>query len=157
MEDYAEELRTPPVALVSLVGVPELHQTISTFLHSEQPPINTLALPDFSKVSILARKGKDAADPGRPAAGILKREWLKKHRTMVPAVVAALFDSDRVNGDPAQWLQVCTDLDNVKYGFLPFRSLHIPMPPPCCLSFSFGISLDVMLARSMCNLCPIAI
>ncbi|MQL73211.1 hypothetical protein Taro_005568 [Colocasia esculenta] len=114
MEDYAEELRTPPVALVSLVGVPELHQTISSFLHSEQPPINTLALPDFSKVSALASKARDAADAGRLAAGILKREWVKKHRTRVPAVVVALFGADRVNGDPAQWLQVCTDLDNLK-------------------------------------------
>uniref|UniRef100_A0A1D1ZC40 Trafficking protein particle complex subunit 11 n=1 Tax=Anthurium amnicola TaxID=1678845 RepID=A0A1D1ZC40_9ARAE len=116
MEDYAEELRTPPVALVSVVGCPELHQTISPFLHAEQPPINTLALPDFSKVSVLARKpdGATAVDPGKPPAGILKREWLKKHRTRVPAVVAALFGSERVNGDPAQWLQVCTDLDNVK-------------------------------------------
>ncbi|CAA7397987.1 unnamed protein product [Spirodela intermedia] len=114
MEEYAEELRTPPVALVSLVGMPELHQTISASLHSEQPPINTLALPDFGKISIIAPKVKEAVDSGQSAAGILKREWLAKHRTRVPAVVAALFSSDGVTGDPAQWLQVCTDLENVK-------------------------------------------
>ncbi|CAA6661611.1 unnamed protein product [Spirodela intermedia] len=110
MEEYAEELRTPPVALVSLVGMPELHQTISASLHSEQPPINTLALPDFGKISIIAPKVKEAVDSGQSAAGILKREWLAKHRTRVPAVVAALFSSDGVTGDPAQWLQVCTIL-----------------------------------------------
>lgn len=122
MEDYPEELRTPPVSLVSVVGCPDLHSTISAVLHSEQPPINTLALPDFSKISILARKQRDPLDAGgHPPEGILKKDWLLKHRTRVPAVVAALFGSDQVNGDPAQWLQVCTDLENLKYGFLPLR------------------------------------
>ncbi|XP_078438655.1 trafficking protein particle complex subunit-like protein [Wolffia australiana] len=114
MEEYAEEIRTPPVALVSLVGLPELHQSISAYLHAEQPPINTLALPDFGKISVIASKIKEAVDSGEPAAGILKREWLVKHRTRVPAVVAALFNADAVTGDPAQWLKVCTDLDGVK-------------------------------------------
>ncbi|XP_039146437.1 trafficking protein particle complex subunit 11 isoform X1 [Dioscorea cayenensis subsp. rotundata] len=115
MEDYPEELRTPPVSLVSVVGCPDLHSTISAVLHSEQPPINTLALPDFSKISILARKQRDPLDAGgHPPEGILKKDWLLKHRTRVPAVVAALFGSDQVNGDPAQWLQVCTDLENLK-------------------------------------------
>ncbi|KAJ0987119.1 hypothetical protein J5N97_005475 [Dioscorea zingiberensis] len=115
MEDYPEELRTPPVSLVSLVGCPDLHPTISAALHSEQPPINTLALPDFSKISIFARKQRDPLDAGgHPPEGILKKEWLLKHRTRIPAVVAALFSCDQVNGDPAQWLQVCTDLENLK-------------------------------------------
>lgn len=116
MDEYPEELRTPPVALVSLVGIPELHSTISNFLHSEQPPINTLALPDFSKLSIIARKEREPAGPVAPAkpSGILKSDWLSKHRTRVPAVVAALFSREHVYGDPAQWLQVCTNLDNLK-------------------------------------------
>ncbi|XP_010270568.1 PREDICTED: trafficking protein particle complex subunit 11 isoform X2 [Nelumbo nucifera] len=113
MEEYPEELRTPPVSLVSLVGCPELHSTISTYLHSEQPPINTLALPDFSKISVLSRSKKETLDSGQPG-GILKRDWLLKHRTRSPAVVAALFGSDDVSGDPAQWLQVCTELENLK-------------------------------------------
>lgn len=124
MEEYPEELRTPPVALVSLVGCPELHATITTHLHSEQPPINALALPDFSKISIFARPSKDASVPPPPVAGILKKDWLLKHRTRVPAVVAALFSSDHVSGDPAQWLQVCTDLENLKYAsFVLFQLL----------------------------------
>ncbi|XP_059623366.1 uncharacterized protein LOC132266501 [Cornus florida] len=113
MEEYPEELRTPPVALVSLVGCPDLHTLISTHLHSEQPPINTLALPDFSKISVMAKIPKENSASGQ-TAGILKRDWLPKHRTRVPAVVAALFSSDHVSGDPAQWLQVCTDLENLK-------------------------------------------
>lgn len=121
MEDYPEELRTPPVSLVSLVGCPELHHAISAFLHSEQPPINTLALPDFSKISVLARKQKDPLASTAPAAGILKRNWLLKHRTKIPAVAATLFSSEQVTGDPAQWLQLCTDLENLKYGSLPLR------------------------------------
>lgn len=112
MEEYPEELRTPPVSLISLVGCPELHSLISTHLHSEQPPINTLALPDFSAISIMNRFNKEIRDP---VAGILKKDWLLKHRTRVPAVVAALFTSDHVSGDPAQWLELCTHVENLKY------------------------------------------
>lgn len=116
MEEYPEELRTPPVTLVSLVGCPEHHSTISAYLHSQQPPINVLALPDFSKVPVvLAKKVKDSGN-GDPPGGILKRDWLLKHRTKVPALVAALFSSLDVSGDPTQWLQVCSDLENLRYG-----------------------------------------
>ncbi|KAI3668917.1 hypothetical protein L6452_40134 [Arctium lappa] len=117
MENYTEALRTPPVTLVSIVGHQDLHATISTHLHSQQPPINTLALPDFSKISVIAKNTKENENPlpaGYTSSGILKRDWLMKHRTRVPAVVAALFDSDQLSGDPAQWLQVCTDLENLK-------------------------------------------
>ncbi|KAK1432478.1 hypothetical protein QVD17_09375 [Tagetes erecta] len=117
MEHYPEELRTPPVTLVCIVGHQDLHATISTHLHSEQPPINTLALPDFTKISIIDKSPKEN-DNQLPSAytssGIIKRDWLLKHRTRVPAVVAALFDADQLSGDPAQWLQVCTDLENLK-------------------------------------------
>ena len=58
MEEYLEELRTPPMTLISIVGCPELHTTISKHLHSEQPPINTLALPDFTKISLFSKSCK---------------------------------------------------------------------------------------------------
>ncbi|KAL5211248.1 hypothetical protein ABZP36_022095 [Zizania latifolia] len=116
MEDYPEELRTPPLSLVSIVGCPELHPSISAALSSQQPPMNTLALPDFSKASILARSAKtrDPLAPPQAPAGILKKDWLLKHRTRVPAAVAAMFRTDQVSGDPAQWLQACSDLENLK-------------------------------------------
>ncbi|XP_062220107.1 uncharacterized protein LOC133919663 [Phragmites australis] len=116
MEDYPEELRTPPLSLVSIVGCPELHPSISASLSSQQPPMNTLALPDFANASILARSGKTRdplASPQAPA-GILKKDWLLKHRTRFPVAVAALFRVDQVSGDPAQWLQACSDLENLK-------------------------------------------
>ncbi|KAI3515077.1 hypothetical protein L1887_13827 [Cichorium endivia] len=117
MEDYPEELRTPPVTLVSIVGHQDLHATISTHLHSEQPPINTLALPDFSKISVIAKNPKEKENQlpsSFTSSGILKRDWLSKHRTRVPAVVAALFDAEQLSGDPALWQQVCTDIENLK-------------------------------------------
>lgn len=52
-----------------------------------------------------------------PPLGILKRDWLTKHRTRMPAVLAVLLDRDHVYGGPAQWLQVCSIIDNVKYEF----------------------------------------
>ncbi|KAF3789067.1 Trafficking protein particle complex subunit 11 [Nymphaea thermarum] len=115
MEDLPEELRTPPVSLVSLVGLSEFHPTISSFLHSKQPPINSLGLADFSNVSFVARKLKDPLSSATaPPAGFLKRDWLSKRRTRVPSVVAALFSADQVSGDPTQWLKVCTDLETLK-------------------------------------------
>ncbi|KAJ0040188.1 hypothetical protein Pint_28761 [Pistacia integerrima] len=115
MEEYPEEWRTPPVSLVSLVGWSEHHHLISTHLLSHQPPINTLALPDLSKLLLLLPKSnKPPLDSPPQQGGILKRDWLIKHRTRIPSVVAPLFSSDQVSGDPTQWLQVCSDLDNLK-------------------------------------------
>ncbi|XP_022926701.1 trafficking protein particle complex subunit 11 isoform X1 [Cucurbita moschata] len=118
MQNYPEELRTPPVRLISLVGCPDLHPTISNHLLSEQPPIHTLAFPDLSNISFLLPlpSSKESSEPSlsTPPPGILKRDWLLKRRTKVPAVVAALFPSLHVSGDPAQWLQLCSDLDHLK-------------------------------------------
>ncbi|PRQ47168.1 putative Foie gras liver health family 1 [Rosa chinensis] len=129
MEEYPEEMRSPPVSLVSVVGCSELHSFISTHLHSLDPPINTLALPDLSKVSLLLPPPKPnpadfSAAAAPPPAGILKRDWLLKHRTKVPAVVAALISSDRVSGDPAQWLELCSEIDNLK-GLIRGRSIKL--------------------------------
>ncbi|MBA0579295.1 hypothetical protein E1A91_D07G201600v1 [Gossypium mustelinum] len=116
MEEYPEELRSPPVALVALVGCPEQHGAITTHLLSQQHPINTLALPNFSKLSHLLHR---PPSPSSSPAGFLKRDWLVKHRTKIPAVVAALFSWDHVSGDPAQWVQVCSDLDDLKAAIRP--------------------------------------
>ena len=37
----------------------------------------------------------------------------------VPAVAGALFSWDHVSGDPAQWVQVCLDLDELKAAIRP--------------------------------------
>ncbi|KAH7514811.1 hypothetical protein FEM48_Zijuj11G0130200 [Ziziphus jujuba var. spinosa] len=114
MEEYPEELRSPPVSLVAVVGCGELHQAITTHLHSQQPPINSLALPDVSKISFLISPKPKTDSSSSGAVGILKRDWLQKHRTRIPSVIAALFTSDRISGDPAQWLQLCSDLEELK-------------------------------------------
>uniref|UniRef100_A0A6N2NAQ3 Trafficking protein particle complex subunit 11 domain-containing protein n=1 Tax=Salix viminalis TaxID=40686 RepID=A0A6N2NAQ3_SALVM len=114
MEEYPEELRTPPVALVSLVGCAEHHALISSYLNAERPPINTLALPDLSKIVLLLSKPIKSDPLSGDNGGILKKDWLLKHRTRVPAIAAAFFNSDHVSGDPAQWLQVCSDIENLK-------------------------------------------
>lgn len=136
MEEYPEELRTPPVTLISMVGCPELHALISTHLLSGNPPINTLALPDLSKICLFYKK-KDSdfnatTSPPSSVGGILKRDWLLKHRTKIPSVLAALFPAQHVFGDPAQWLQVCSDLDSIRHEFLFARIL-----PAALSTFSF--------------------
>lgn len=156
MEEYPEELRTPPVSLVALFGNPEQHASITKHLHSQQPPINALAFPDFSHLSLLLahddkinrtssfRDPLSVSDSSSPnpsrCGGILKRDWLLKHRTKVPALVAAFFPSHDVFGDPTQWLQVCSDLDSLKYFLISlicflvapplFLNLRLTMPSP---------------------------
>ncbi|KAJ7953252.1 Trafficking protein particle complex subunit 11 [Quillaja saponaria] len=120
MEEYPEELRTPPVTLTSVVGCPELHSQISTQLHSERPPINTLALPDLSKIFLFSKKKESESDPTSPSSsigGIFKKDWLLKHRTKIPAVLAALFHSEHVFGDPVQWLQKCSSCKEHQIGY----------------------------------------
>ncbi|MCO5583570.1 hypothetical protein L7F22_037481 [Adiantum nelumboides] len=128
-ELYPEELRTPPMPLAALVGLPELHSTISTYLHMEALPINILALPDFSKISVLAGKERKPADAKLlPPLGILKIDWLRKHRTRAPAALVVLLSRDEVCGDPAQWLQVCTHLDNINSTQCECLDIQIDMP-----------------------------
>ncbi|XP_027345351.1 trafficking protein particle complex subunit 11 [Abrus precatorius] len=119
MEEYPEELRTPPVTLASIVGCSELHPLISTHLLSMQPPINTLALPDFSKINLfLKQKDSDfvatSPSPSPLVRGIFKRDWLTKHRTKLPSVLVALFPSHHLLADPSHWLQLCSHLDSIK-------------------------------------------
>ncbi|XP_050364307.1 uncharacterized protein LOC126782978 [Argentina anserina] len=113
MEDYPEEIRSSPVSLVSVIGRPELHASISTHLHFLDPAFNTLALPYLSKVSLLLPPPKPSPSDS-PPAGIIKRDWPLKHHTKVLTVVAALISSDSVSGDPAQWLELCSELNNLK-------------------------------------------
>lgn len=136
MEEYPEELRTPPVSLVALFGYPELHASITKHLHSQQPPINALAFPDLSHISLLLphndqinrtssfKDPLNVSESSSPiharSGGILKRDWLLKHRTKIPALVAAFFPSHHISGDPTQWLQVCSDLDSLKYFLISF-------------------------------------
>ncbi|KAJ0250002.1 hypothetical protein HA466_0142200 [Hirschfeldia incana] len=122
-EEYPEELRTPPVSLVALFGCSELHSSITNHLHSQQPPINALAFPDFSHLPLLLHPTSSSSlrDPlsssssdDSSSSGILKRDWVLKHRTKVPSLLAAFFPSNHIFGDPTQWLQVCSTLDTLK-------------------------------------------
>ncbi|KAK7386570.1 hypothetical protein VNO78_26903 [Psophocarpus tetragonolobus] len=115
MEEYPEELRTPPATLVSLVGCPELHAAISSHLLTAQPPISTLALPDFSKIHLFIKNKTDPDSLATPPSGILKRDWLLKHRTKLPSLLAALFPSHHLSSaDPALSLQLSSHLDSIK-------------------------------------------
>ncbi|GAB2226226.1 hypothetical protein Drorol1_Dr00022027 [Drosera rotundifolia] len=113
MEDYPEELRTPPIPLTALVGCPNLHASISSLLNSQNPPINTLALPELDNISIIERRVREEGGEGR-GGGILKREWLVKHRTRVPVAVGVLIEGERVGGGPTQWGEICGVIDRIK-------------------------------------------
>lgn len=49
MEFYPAELATPPLALVALLGLPDLHSKIGNYLRSNhRPPINSISIPETS-------------------------------------------------------------------------------------------------------------
>uniref|UniRef100_A0A2C9V1F8 RING-CH-type domain-containing protein n=1 Tax=Manihot esculenta TaxID=3983 RepID=A0A2C9V1F8_MANES len=123
-----------------IAGLVELQQV--------SPPSNTLALPDITKISLLLSSAdKNSLSPLNPSssltAGILKRDRLHKHRTRVPAVVVALFISDHVSGDPKQWLQLCSDLENLK---AVLRPKNIKLVVVVVHSSSDDISEDRIIA-----------
>ncbi|GJW76383.1 trafficking protein particle complex subunit 11 [Tanacetum coccineum] len=124
MEEYPEELRTPPVSLICIINQQNLHTTISSHLHSQQPPIHTLALPDFTKISIISSSNssiKKQLNNQLLTTGVIKRDWLSKHRTRVPSVVALLFHIHEIQSD---WDRVSTDIDNLK-GVIRGRNIKL--------------------------------
>lgn len=45
MEQYPAELVTPPLALIALLGCPEVHNTVGEYLRAQhRPPINSIGL-----------------------------------------------------------------------------------------------------------------
>ena len=112
-------MRSLPLSFVSVVGGLEFHQMISMHLHSQQPPIKTLTLPNLSKSFLIIAfnpKDKPSSLPDSPSAGgILKQELLLKYRNKIPLVIAILFSSKCMSGVPSQWLYICSDMDNFKY------------------------------------------
>ena len=45
MDFYPTELVTPPLALVALLGYPDVHSTVGEYLRSQhRPPINSIGL-----------------------------------------------------------------------------------------------------------------
>lgn len=55
--------------------------------------------------------------------GILRRDWLVKHRNQRPAVTVSFFDSESLMSDPTSYAHVCQQLDALRYR---------PPPNPTC-------------------------
>ncbi|KAL6506589.1 hypothetical protein OROGR_024770 [Orobanche gracilis] len=106
--------------------------------------MNTIALPDFSKISVIPQK-KPPTENSEPVGGIIKRYWLSKHRTRIPAAVAAFFSYSDVSGNPVKWLQVCTDLDNLK-AMIRGRNIKLVVVVICQAGHKDDISEDRMIA-----------
>ena len=74
MESYSEELRTPPLALVALLGRSDLHATISDFLRKEQrPPINSIGVPELSRAVSFFGEHKEKKSDSQAVRNILHR------------------------------------------------------------------------------------
>eukprot|EP00897_Mesotaenium_endlicherianum_P002419 jgi/Mesen1/2204/ME000152S01290 len=115
MQHFPQEFLEAPRPLVALVGVPELHTKVAEYLQSLQPPVLSLSIHDPAKVTALGgreRRPPDAKLP--PPVGIIKADWLTKHKERSASVVVVFLERERVYGDPAQWMGVCAEVDNIK-------------------------------------------
>eukprot|EP00897_Mesotaenium_endlicherianum_P002416 jgi/Mesen1/2201/ME000152S01293 len=114
MQHFPQEFLEAPPPLVALVGVPELHAKVAEYLQSLQPPVLSLFIHDPAKVTALGgreRRPPDAKLP--PPVGIIKADWLTKHRERSASIVVVSLERERVYGDPAQWMGVCAELNNI--------------------------------------------
>ncbi|KAL0042524.1 hypothetical protein WJX79_002345 [Trebouxia sp. C0005] len=115
MDYYPPELVTPPLALVALLGCPELHSTVGEFLRSQhRPPINSIGLAEPQSASRLFGERKSTVTSHTPPVDILKADWFAKHRQRRPAVAVLFLSRDSVLGDPASWLRCTQEADAVK-------------------------------------------
>ena len=62
MDFYPAELATPPLALVALLGCPDLHAIVGEFLRAaHKPPINSLGIAEPTMAARLFGEDDDAA------------------------------------------------------------------------------------------------
>ncbi|KAK9807487.1 hypothetical protein WJX72_000478 [[Myrmecia] bisecta] len=115
MNTYPAELVTPPLALVALLGSPELHGAVGEFLRSHhKPPINVIGAADVQSAGRLFGDRKPSTPHSTPPPGVLKSDWFAKHRQRRPAVAVVFLERDAVVGDPTSWARVCAQLDTVR-------------------------------------------
>ena len=140
----AEELKTPPLGLVALLGRSDLHPAVGEHLRSElRPPLNAMGSGDLAAaprvIGVRRRNAVSAGVPPDPAAaaalaqlqpqappidgavavqggigGILRVGWLAKHRQRRPAVALAFLPYEDVAGDPNAWMALTKQLDAVR-------------------------------------------
>ncbi|GAX76923.1 hypothetical protein CEUSTIGMA_g4370.t1 [Chlamydomonas eustigma] len=105
---YPLEYRTPPLPLVALVGCNEAHKDVADFfVHQLKPPLVSLFTTAEATEQFVARNfgpGKRGLPPSvEPPPGILKADWLSKHRGKKPAVALVLVPRQDIDGDPSSW------------------------------------------------------
>ena len=118
MEEYPEEFRTPPLALVALCGGEErLAGALREHLRGRhQPPINALAAPPAGPglgALFPPRRGPGGGAPGS-GKGVLSAGWLARRRERLPAAAAVLLPWRAVAGDPTSWASAMGALDAVR-------------------------------------------
>jgi len=115
---YPLEYRTPPLPLVALIGCPEVHKDVADFfVHQLRPPLVSLFTSTEPTEQFLSRNfgpGKQASSTAPTPSGILKAEWLAKHRGKRPAVAVALITRQELEGDPSSWTRMLYTLKLVR-------------------------------------------
>ncbi|CAI7893432.1 unnamed protein product [Closterium sp. NIES-53] len=115
MDAFPEELLTPPVPLVALLGAPELHVAIAQHLQAQSPPVASVFVPDRADAAEVSGKERRPADAKcAPPLGVVKAEWVKKHRERIPAAAVVLVEKSLLCGDAGAWQSVCAEIDQIK-------------------------------------------
>jgi hypothetical protein len=107
MNDFPEELRQPVVPVVALIGHSSLHPSIEKNLSTKTH--YDASIPLFRVVSIEigsipAKKEKRQGYEQYVPQGVLKSNWMHKHKHVLPAVLVLLFswgDNENVASSPS--------------------------------------------------------
>eukprot|EP01112_Ceratiomyxa_fruticulosa_P022197 TRINITY_DN8061_c0_g1_i1.p1 TRINITY_DN8061_c0_g1~~TRINITY_DN8061_c0_g1_i1.p1 ORF type:complete len:122 (-),score=22.40 TRINITY_DN8061_c0_g1_i1:115-480(-) len=115
MDNFPEELRENPLPVVALVGHPTLQGPIYTYisqtmtLRTTDPPIPLFNLISIDTVTLPPRSKRVTHSETHPTPGILKANWLHKHKDVLPAVICLLFSWGTASEDK-NWKQREVDL-----------------------------------------------
>ncbi|UPR01317.1 subunit 11 of trafficking protein particle complex [Chloropicon primus] len=130
--------QAPPLPLVAFVGKPQVHKVVGNYLRSRLF-MNSVGVTEAENARKLfpPRKNQQAEHqeghghgPGDPGDlrhsgsqeniqqgwmidGCVKTRWFEKHRKCHPACVVLFLSFEDFSGDPQQWTECCSAVDQV--------------------------------------------
>jgi len=151
MNEYPDEIRQKPLPVIGLLGQPGLQPLIVKNLSrvavegsasKETKPCFQTLMWDFGYLFLPPRKPQKQTYEGYVVQGIQKSNWMLKHTSLLPAVMALFFTHQP---DDKNWkakeFEISTNLDIAKYTHILLTSLFT-----LCHSFHLSVDPSVVVA-----------
>eukprot|EP01116_Phalansterium_solitarium_P006941 TRINITY_DN1937_c0_g1_i2.p1 TRINITY_DN1937_c0_g1~~TRINITY_DN1937_c0_g1_i2.p1 ORF type:complete len:1217 (+),score=224.88 TRINITY_DN1937_c0_g1_i2:112-3762(+) len=140
MDVYPAALRETPRPLVALVGFSAIHAALEKCSRTQSPNDGVGFLSFKSSSSLPIGKKKEKRTSLDVSSGILKANWLEKHRNVVPACVCVLLKWDDEKSWRAQENDQVHEIDALKRQLRPRGiKLLVVIVHPAPGSFGEGV------------------